>query len=95
MRRCKTRDRHAERRAGDVVQSGIVAELDRARFAAVLAADAALEFGLYAAALEYGLAHELTHAVLIEYLERVVFQDALFEIDGQELGTLLPSPPQE
>ena len=77
MRRCKTRDRHAERRAGDVVQSGIVAELDRARFAAVLAADAALEFGLYTAALEYGLAHELTHAVLIEYLERVVFQDAL------------------
>ena len=38
-------DRHAEGRAGDVVQPDLVAEGDRGRVAAVLAADADLEVG--------------------------------------------------
>ena len=41
-------DRHPERRAGHVVQAGIVEEVDRLRVAAVLAADAELEPGLVA-----------------------------------------------
>ena len=43
LRRREPRDRHAVRRAGHVVEPDPVAELDRARIAAVLAADADLE----------------------------------------------------
>src|SRR5689334_22706178 len=43
LRRRKPRDRHAERRARYVVQIHLVAERDRRRIAAVLAADADLE----------------------------------------------------
>jgi len=46
LRRGQARDRHAEGRAADVVHAGEVAELDRVRLAAVLAADADLEVGL-------------------------------------------------
>ena len=40
---CQTRDRNAERRAGNVVQADIVAELDGRKVAAVLAADTKLD----------------------------------------------------
>src|SRR5215213_1972377 len=43
-------ERHAERRAADVVEAELVAELDRARLAAVLAADPELQAGADAAA---------------------------------------------
>ena len=66
-----------------------MAEFDRRRFAAVLAADAALEHRALAAALEYGLADQLSHAVLVEDLERVVLQDALVEVDRQELADVV------
>ena len=82
-------DGHAERRAAHVVQARVVAEFDRRRFAAVLAADAALEHRALAAALEYGLANQLSHAVLVEDLERVVLQDALVEVDRQELADVV------
>src|SRR5436309_7033884 len=37
--RCQTRGQHTERRTGNIVQSCLVAELNRRRFAAMLAAD--------------------------------------------------------
>ena len=46
LRRGEARERHAERRAADVVEPELVAERDRARLAAVLAADAELELRL-------------------------------------------------
>ena len=82
-------DGHAERRAAHVVQARIVAEFDRRRFAAMLAADTALEHRALAAALEYGLADQLSYAVLVEDLERVVLQDALVEVDRQELADVV------
>ena len=85
----QTCDRHTEGRAADVVQTDIVAELHARGVAAVLAADAALEHRALAAALEYGLADQLSHAVLVEDLERVVLQDALVEVDRQELADVV------
>src|SRR5439155_9913763 len=46
LRRGQARQRDAERRAADVVQAELVAERDRARLAAVLAADAQLHVRL-------------------------------------------------
>ncbi len=51
----------------------------------MFAADAALEVLARAAALEHRFADELAHTVAVQNLERVVLQDALFEVDGQEL----------
>ena len=57
-----------------------MAELYRRRFTAVLAADTAFELQTRAATFEHGLPNQLPHAVAVEDLERVVLQDALFEI---------------
>jgi hypothetical protein len=43
LRRREPRDRHAEGRAGDVVEADLLAEGDGGRVAAMLAADAELE----------------------------------------------------
>jgi hypothetical protein len=45
LRGGEPRDRHAEGRAGDIVQSDFVTEGDRGRIAPVLSANAKLEFG--------------------------------------------------
>ena len=55
----------------------------------MFAADAALEVLARAAALEHRLADELAHAVAVENLERVVLEDALLEVDGQELADVV------
>jgi hypothetical protein len=47
----QARDRHPERRAGHVVEAGVVEEVDRLGVAAVLAADARVEVRLGRAAL--------------------------------------------
>ena len=85
-------DGHAERRAAHVVQTCEVAELHRRRFAAVFAADAAFEVFACAAAFEYRLADQLSHAVAVEDLERVVLQNAFLQVDRQELRLLYTSP---
>ena len=77
-------DGHAERRAAHVVQTCEVAELHRRRFAAVFAADAAFEVFACAAAFEYRLADQLSHAVAVEDLERVVLQNALLEVPNEK-----------
>ena len=82
-------DGHAERRAAHVVQTCEVAELHRRRFAAVFAADAAFEVFACAAAFEYRLADQLSHAVAVEDLERVVLQNAFLQVDRQELGDVV------
>ena len=58
-------------RAGDVVEADLVAELDRARVAAVLAADAELEVGPRGAPLLDGDLHQRAHAVAVDGDERV------------------------
>ena len=77
LRRRQPRDRHAERRAGDVVEAGAVAEVDRGRVAAVLAADADLEVrAASAAALDADLRSARRRPSWSSDGERVVLEDA-------------------
>ena len=73
-------DRHAERRAADVVEAGVVEQGDRLRVAAVLAAHAELEVGLGLAPEAGADAHELADAVGVDGLERVALQQALLQV---------------
>src|SRR5262245_17448459 len=77
LRGRELRDRHAERRAGHVVQPDPVAELHARRVAAVLAADAQLELGPGLPALLRGDLHQRAHALLVQRHERVLRQDLL------------------
>src|SRR6478735_5877346 len=76
LRRRQPRDRHAVRRARDVVQTGLVAEEHRGRIAAMLAADADLERGPGLAAALAADLDQLADALDVERGERVVLQDA-------------------
>src|SRR4029077_16219373 len=63
--RREARERHAVRRAADVVEPQAVAEGDRVRLAAVLAADAELQVLLGAAAALDRDPHQVADAVLL------------------------------
>src|SRR5205814_10548733 len=65
------RQGHPERRARHVVEADLVAEVDRGRVAAVLAADPELERLPGGAAPLAGPADQLADARLVEGLERV------------------------
>ena len=79
------RDRHPERRAGDVVEPDLVEEVDRLRVAAVLAADAELE--VRAGSRGPPRRRCWTSAPTpsrVERLERGDAEDALLEVGGEE-----------
>src|SRR5207253_3378807 len=78
-------DRHAERRAADVVEAELVAELDAARLPPVLAANADLQLLLDAAPAHDADAHQVADAAAVERLERVAVEDPFFEVEGEEL----------
>jgi hypothetical protein len=61
-----------------------VAEVDRCRVAAVLAADADLEAGARLAAALGADAHQLADAVLIDGDERIDLQDRLLRVVGED-----------
>ena len=77
LRSSEARDRHAERRAGNVGQACVVAELDGARVAAVLAADAELDVRSRGLAKLASHLDQLADANLIELCERIVLVDLL------------------
>ena len=63
-----------------------MAQIDAARLAAVLAADADVEVGPRLAAELDGDLHDPADAALVERRERVLGQDALLQVLGQEPG---------
>src|SRR5690606_15435995 len=77
-------DRHAARRTADVIQAGLVEALDRTPLASLLAADADLEVTASPAALPGRHLHELADALGVEYLERIVLEQAGLEVLRQE-----------
>src|SRR5262245_22106851 len=78
-------DRHAVRRAADVVEPQAVAERHRVRLAAVLAADAELEVVLDRAAPLDRDPHQVADTALVEGLERVALKHPVLEVAGEEL----------
>ena len=59
-----------------------MAELHRRRLTTVLTADTALQIGTSLAAVLRSHSYELAYTFLVEYLERIHFQDLLVEVDG-------------
>src|SRR5438132_1580616 len=71
LRRREPCERHPEGRAADVIQPEPVAELDRRRLTAVLAADPNLQAFLCSSAALDRYPHQVAHAALVERLERI------------------------
>src|SRR6478672_3768085 len=84
LRRGKPGDRHAERRARYIVETDLVAERDRRRIAAVLAADANLEVFAHPAAALDADPHQRADAIAIDRHERIARQDAARRVDAEE-----------
>ena len=89
LRRCKSRDRDAERRAGDVGETDVVAELDGRRIAAVFAADTAAHLGTGLTAELDSHLHQLADADRIETGERIGLVDLVRVVCGQELACVV------
>ena len=85
MRRRKPSYRHARCGAGNVIESGRVAESDGLRLAAVLATDADDEIAACAAPLVDGELHQAPHALDVERLERIFGQYSRLHILRQKL----------
>src|SRR5437762_178183 len=77
--------RHSIRRGADVVETGVVEEVNRCGVAAVLAADSDLQLGTRLASALDADAHEIAHALHVDRRERILFEDLLLLIDLQEL----------
>ena len=86
LRRSESCDRNAERRAGNIVQTNLVAELNGRRIAAVLAADTDVERRIDRLAELDGHFHQLADANLVELCERIVLKDLNVIICGEELA---------
>src|ERR1022692_4130981 len=86
MRRRHARGGDAERRAGDVIESQLLAEGDGVGVAAVLATDADAQGWTYGTALVDGKLHEPSDPVSIEGLEGIARQDLLLHVAQEELA---------
>ena len=82
----QTRDRDAVRRAGNIVQTDVVAELDGRRIAAVLAADTEVHgrTGRFTHLDRH--IHQFAYADRVEAGERVGFVDLVLVVRGQEFA---------
>ena len=63
----QTCDRHAERRAGHIIQTSVMAELDSARVAAMLTADAEVDVRTGCAAQFGSHLDQFAHTGLIQF----------------------------
>src|SRR5450759_272375 len=84
LRSCKARNGDAWSRAGDVVETRQVAELDGIRLAPLFPADTDLDPGVRFAAEDDCNADKLAHALLVNGLEWVDVQDLRLEVGRQE-----------
>ena len=82
-------DRYAERAAGCVVHTDTGAELNGARLTTVLAADTRTESRTNGTTFLYRHLDQLTYTVLVEYLERIDFEDLLLEVCRQERSDIV------
>src|SRR6266849_358901 len=83
---CQARDRDPERAARNVVEPDAVAEVDRIRVAAVLAADPHLQLRPRLAALAHGQLHEPADTLFVNRLERVARKDLALEVADDEVA---------
>ncbi len=82
-------DRNTEGRAGNVCQTKLVAELNRGRIAAVLAADTYVELRTCSLTKLDSCLHQLTNADLVELSEGIVLEDLCIIVSVQELTSVV------
>src|SRR5262245_52221862 len=84
LRRGEPCNRHAERRARHIFEAEQMAERDRRRIAAVLAADSDLEFGARLAPTLDADTHQFADALAVDRHERIGLQDAARGVGTKE-----------
>src|SRR5688500_8381043 len=94
VRRRQPRDGNAIRRTRDVVHAEGMAEPDRARLSAMLAAAADLQRVADTTSRGDRELDEFAHAFFIEHLKRIVSQDAELEIIRQEATRVVAAQPE-
>ena len=94
MREGKTGDGDPEWRTGHVVEPGAVEEFHGIRIAAVLAADADLEFLVCLTTTFDAYFNKLAHAFLIKAGEWVVVKNFLILVGWKETGRVIPGKTQ-
>ena len=77
-------DRNSEWRARYIVETDMVAELNRCRITTVLTADTALEAFACTATFLDSVVYELTYRLLVESLEWVSIEDLVAEVVTHE-----------
>ena len=82
-------DRRAVGRAGDVIQPHRVAEGDRGRVAAVLAADAELQIRTGPPSTLDGDMYHLAHSIGVQRNERIVLEDPESLINADKGGRVI------
>src|SRR5229473_1709777 len=83
------RCQHAIRRAGNIVQADLVAELNRRRIATMFAADSNLQVRARLASLFDGSLHQLAHTFLVDGREWIALQNAALNVSRQELADVV------
>lgn len=89
LRGGKTRDRHAEKRATDVIEPGRLAKTDRGRIAAMIAADAKLDVRPCSAALAHGHLDQRADAYRVQADECIDVDDSLLAIDVEKVSQIV------
>src|SRR5262249_36934203 len=93
--RCRQpRDRNHERRTGHVRHPYFVTKLYRRRLSAMLAADSDLQISTRVTAPLDADADQLADALLVEHRERVVLQNPLLQVGGQEFRDVVAAVPE-
>ena len=88
--RCgETRDRHAIGRAGDIIETHLVAEGHRGRITPMFAANTELDIRTGLATTLDTDAHQFTNPVPINCHERIRGQNALSRVSAQEAGRVI------
>ena len=82
-------DRHAERRAGNVVEADLVAELNGRGVTTVLTADTYVESGVNGLTESDSHVHQLANAGLVELSEGIVLEDLSVVVSAQELACVI------
>ena len=86
---CQSCNRYAERRAGDIVQTYLVAELDGSGIAAVLTADTKVDVRANLAALLCCHSDQLADTVLVKVCEGIGLIDLACIVILQELAGIV------
>src|SRR3954471_22984809 len=89
LRRRQPCDRHAERRARDIVERERVAEGHRGGIAAVLAADADLELGARLASAFDADAHQLAYALAVDGDEGIKRDNSARHVEAEKARRII------